>query len=68
MRPGKLVLGAVSGLLFGFFVGLDLFMFKVIQSDSALIVVLPVVGLVVGVLLGVLRSGKAKTALNMPST
>ena len=55
MRAGQLVLGAVSGLLFGFFVGLDLFMFKVIQSDSILIVLLPIAGLVAGLALGTLR-------------
>jgi hypothetical protein len=45
-RPG---LGAVSGFFLGLFLAFDLFLLKVIASDSPLFVVLPLVFLVVGV-------------------
>ncbi len=66
MRASTLVLGAVSGLLFGFFVGLDLFMFKVIQSDNMLILLLPILGLVAGLVLAMLKRKPARPIL--PST
>ena len=43
---------AVAGLLLGVFVWLDLVLFGVIAFQSALVYVIPVVGLVVGVLIG----------------
>ena len=51
-RRGRPVLGGISGLFFGLFVALDLFMFEVYASDSPLILALPVLGLIVGVALG----------------
>lgn len=50
-RRGRPVLGAISGFLFGLFLGLELLMFKVITSASVLLVALPIVGLVAGVAL-----------------
>lgn len=52
MRKGRPVLGAIAGLFFGLFLYLDLVFFKVISSDSILFIVLPLVGLVIGILLG----------------
>ena len=49
---GRPILGAVAGLFLGLFLGADLLLLKVIASDSILLVLLPVVGLVVGIALG----------------
>ncbi len=49
---GRPVLGAVSGLFLGLFLGFDLLLLKVVPSDSTLLVLLPIVGLVAGILLG----------------
>ncbi|MEA3075318.1 MAG: hypothetical protein QOF60_226 [Actinomycetota bacterium] len=46
---GRPVLGAIAGLFFGLFVALDLVFFKAIASGSPLLVILPVLGLVVGI-------------------
>jgi Na+/glutamate symporter len=45
-RPG---LGAVSGFFLGLFLAFDLFLLKLITSDSPLFVALPLVLLVVGI-------------------
>lgn len=50
-RRGRPVLGAISGMLFGLFFGITLFMFKVYQSDSPMLLVMPVLGLVLGIAL-----------------
>ena len=49
---GRPILGAVAGLFLGLVLGADLLLLKVIASDSILLVLLPVVGLVVGIALG----------------
>ncbi|MGI8794528.1 MAG: hypothetical protein ACR2H3_15375 [Acidimicrobiales bacterium] len=46
---GRPILGAIAGLLFGVFVALDLVFFRVVTSDSVLLVVLPIVGLLGGI-------------------
>jgi hypothetical protein len=48
---GRPVLGAVSGLLFGLFVAVDLQQFGVRPLDSVSLFVLPAIGLVLGLLL-----------------
>ena len=48
---GRPVLAAVSGFFFGLFVGLDVLFFGVVQLDSVLLTVLPIVGLVAGIVL-----------------
>jgi len=48
-RPG---LGGFSGFFLGLFLACDLFLLKVIASDSGLFVVLPVLLAVVGIALG----------------
>jgi hypothetical protein len=53
-RRGRPILGAISGLLLGLFLGLDLFFFGVIPLDSIVITALVVIGLVGGVALGLL--------------
>jgi len=51
-RRGRPVLGAIAGLLFGVFVGLDLWFFGVVPSDSIVLTVLPFLGLLLGLVLG----------------
>ncbi len=48
-RPG---LGGFSGFFLGLFLALDLFLLKVIASDSGLFVALPLLLMVVGIALG----------------
>jgi hypothetical protein len=45
---GRPVMGAIFGFLLFLFVALDLLFFGVIPLNSALLVVLPIVGIVVG--------------------
>ena len=53
MRPrGRPVLGAISGLFFGVFLAADLVFTKVVALDSVVITILPVAGLVLGIVLG----------------
>jgi hypothetical protein len=69
-RRGRPVLGAIAGLFFGLFLALDLLLFKVVASDSPLIMVLPVLFLVVGIVLGLMaplgRSRVAGPAVEAP--
>lgn len=51
-RVSGALLGAVAGLLFGVFVSLDLFLFGVLALDHVVVGILPIVGLVGGVVLG----------------
>lgn len=48
---GRPVLGAFSGFFLGLFLGLDLLFFGVVQLDSVLLTVLPVLGLIAGIVL-----------------
>jgi uncharacterized membrane protein len=48
MFRGRPVMGAIFGFLFFLFLALDLLFFGVIPLKSALITVLPLVGIVVG--------------------
>jgi hypothetical protein len=52
MRGARPVLGAFSGFCLGLFLAFDLFVLKVIASDSPLFVALPIVFLVLGIVLG----------------
>ncbi len=52
MRRGRPILGAIAGFFFGLFVALDLLFFDVIPLDSAVLTIAPVVGLVLGIILG----------------
>lgn len=47
------LLGTISGACFGLFLALDLLFFGVIRLDSALVTLLPAIGLLVGFGLGV---------------
>lgn len=49
---GRPVLGAFAGLFLGLFGGIDLVLFKVVATNSILVIALPVAGLVLGLVLG----------------
>lgn len=59
MHIGRIIATAVVGFLFLLFVALDLVVFGVIALNSALITVLPLVGLVLGGVLGALAGRRA---------
>ncbi len=48
---GHPILGAISGFFFGLFLGATLFLYGVVSLDSNLLVILPVAGVVVGLVL-----------------
>lgn len=48
---GRPILGVISGFLFGLFTGLSLFMWGVIALHSPLLWILPLVGIVLGLVM-----------------
>lgn len=50
---GRPVLGAISGLLFGIFLTVDLLMLSLFPLDSAMVLVVPLASLIAGIILGV---------------
>jgi hypothetical protein len=71
-QRGHPIRGAIAGLLFGIFVSLDLVIFGVLALDANLLALIPVLGLVAGVLLGVTtplrrRSADEKQSARTPS-
>jgi uncharacterized membrane protein YfcA len=52
MKFGRIIATAAVGLLFMLFVSLDLVLFGVVPLNSALVTVLPLLGLVIGGVLG----------------
>ncbi len=50
---GRPVLGAISGLLFGIFLTVDLLLLSVFPLDSPMVLALPLVSLIAGIVLGV---------------
>ncbi|MGH8975445.1 MAG: hypothetical protein ACRD0C_19845 [Acidimicrobiia bacterium] len=68
-QRGRPVLGAIAGLFFGLFISLDLFVFGVVPLESNVLAVIPLVGLIAGVALGLtapLRRRKAKQVHTTP--
>lgn len=59
-RRGRPVLGAFSGFFLGLLLGVDLLLFGVVALDSALLLVLPVLGLVVGIVLPLVMRRRAR--------
>jgi hypothetical protein len=51
MMKGRPILGVISGFLFGLFAGLSLFMWGVIALHSPLLWVLPIAGIVLGLVM-----------------
>jgi hypothetical protein len=60
------VLGAIAGLLFGLFLGADLWLFGIVRSDSVLITLLPLLGLIGGVLIGLFPPFRRGRAASLP--
>jgi hypothetical protein len=58
MKVGRAIAAGILGLLFGLFVALDLVLFGVVPLNSVLVTILPGVGLVLGVVLGVLAGNR----------
>lgn len=48
---GHVILGVISGLLFGVFVAADLFMLRVTTLSTFNVIGMPIIGLVLGVVL-----------------
>ena len=66
---GRPVMGAIFGFLFFLFIALDLLFFGVIALNSALITILPLVGIVLGLvwaMLGPLSGGSAQVPPSEP--
>ena len=49
MFRGRPVIGAIAGFFFFFFIALDLMFFGVIPLKSAVITILPIVGIIAGI-------------------
>jgi hypothetical protein len=56
MKVGRIVFTAVLGLLLFVFIALDLMFFGVVSLNSVVLTILPLVGLVLGGLLGAFAS------------
>lgn len=52
-RRGRPVMGAIMGLLFGLFFALALVFQGTLRLDSNLVAILPIAGLLLGLLLGI---------------
>jgi hypothetical protein len=50
-RRGRPVLGAISGFFMGLFLGITLLSLGILSLDSALLTLLPIIGLVLGLVL-----------------
>lgn len=48
---GRPVLGVISGFFFGLFLGITLFLFGVLPLNSILLLILPVIGIVLGLVM-----------------
>lgn len=62
MRRRRPILGIFSGLVFGVFLALDLVLFGVVATDSILVTIAPLVGLVLGVIIGFRPRGQGRAA------
>ena len=63
-RRGRPVRGAISGLFAGLFLGLDLSIWHMMSIGTVTLIVLPAVGLVLGIVLGLTAPfGRRKAAV-----
>lgn len=53
-KRGHPFVGAIAGLFLGIFLAVDLLLLGAIPLDNALVVILPVLGLVIGIAAGIL--------------
>lgn len=60
-QRGRPIRGAIAGLFFGLFVSLDLVIFGVLALDADVLAVIPLLGLVAGVVLGVMAPMKRRS-------
>lgn len=70
MSYGRVVLSAILAMFLMLFVAVDLVLFGVIPLNSVVVTILPLAGLVVGALLGVMarkrQSGESATGQPLP--
>ena len=62
---GHPIRGAIAGLFFGLFLSLDLLVFGVVALDADILAILPLLGLIAGLALGLtapMKRGKSGTA------
>ena len=59
---GHPIRGAIAGLFFGLFLSLDLLIFGVVALDSNVLAILPLLGLVAGIALGMTAPVKRRSA------
>lgn len=62
MSYGRIVLAAILAMFLFLFVAVDLVLFGVIPLNSVVVTILPIVGLVVGAVVGVLARKRQSTA------
>ena len=48
---GRPILGGISGFLFGLFLGISLFLWGAVRLDSEWLVILPFLGLILGIVM-----------------
>jgi len=59
MKVGRVIAGAVLGLLFLLFVAFDLVLFGVVALNSVIVTILPALGLLLGAVLGGLAGNRS---------
>ena len=68
MSYGRVVLSAVLAMLLLTFVAADLVLFGVVPLNSVVVTILPLAGLVLGAVLGVMARKRQPTAQAQPTT
>ena len=64
MRPrGRPIIGGIAGFFFGLFLAVDLILFTVIKLKDITVVILPILGIVAGVLLGLFPPFRRERAM-----
>ena len=58
MKVGRAISVGLLGLLFMLFVSMDLVLFGVVPLNSAVVTILPLVGLVLGIVLGAMAGSR----------
>lgn len=59
MNVGRTIGAAILGLFFGLFVAIDLVLFGVVALNSVVVTIVPMVGLVLGIALGIMASKRS---------
>jgi hypothetical protein len=66
MRVGRTIAVAVLGFLFMLFVAADLVLFGVVPMNSVVVTILPLLGLIMGVVLGIV-AGDRRAPMDEPA-